>query len=211
MKTRRRIRPREKTRRRFGPAAILSLSIGLLAGCPGPPDRINVQLRKDKQALEEKVASLTTQSAADRARIAALEKSAATAPVLPQERLDRLVTVHSIQIGRLTHWADDGKSLKVYLSPLDADGDTLKAAGSWVVEAFDLSRAGEARIGRWEFEVTQCRGAWVGVLVNQFVFACALAARPEHADITVKVTFRDELTGRVFVDQRVVRVPARQP
>src|SRR5580765_7000498 len=71
------------------------------AGCYHPSEA-NVQLRRDKQRLEGQVAELQQQLSASRARIAGLEQEKGTLPTLPQERLDRMVTVQGIKLGRLT-------------------------------------------------------------------------------------------------------------
>ena len=74
--------------------------------------------------------------AAGRAR-----RQATTVPTLPQERLEELFTVADVTFGRLTGIDDGaaGKPLKVYLTPVDGGGDTIKAVGDVTVEAFDLS------------------------------------------------------------------------
>src|SRR2546426_3363854 len=114
----------------------------ILSGC-GHPSEANVQLRKDKQLLESQIFDLQQQLQSDRARIAGLEKQIGTVPTLPQERLDKLVTVHGIKLGRLTG-GDPGdspgapdKGLKLYLTPVDETGEALKATGTVEVEAFD--------------------------------------------------------------------------
>src|SRR3954468_22649253 len=78
-------------------AAIVAIS----AGCYHPSEA-NIQLRKDKQQFQEQVATLQQQLQAAQARIAGLEQQHGTLPSLPQERLDRMVTVHGIKLGRLT-------------------------------------------------------------------------------------------------------------
>ena len=91
-----------------------------------------------------------------------------TVPSLPHERLATLFTTHGLQFGRLTGPADlDPKQpgedgLKVYVVPTDGHGQPLKAAGSFVVEAFDLAKGDNARIGRWEFPLDQAAKNWFG-------------------------------------------------
>src|SRR5882672_9010962 len=79
---------------------ILAAALAAVGGCYHPSEA-NIQLRKDKQQLQEQVAELQQQRDAALARIAGLEKEKGTLPTLPQDRLDKLVTVHGIKLGRL--------------------------------------------------------------------------------------------------------------
>src|SRR5438552_11507969 len=121
------------TRIDFMRLGIITLT-ALLAGCFAP-QTANIQLRKEKQALEDHVEMLKKERLADRATISALEKRSTTVPTLAQARIDLLFTTHSIKIGRLTGGAatapdaafDD--AIKVYLTPLDETGSAIKATG----------------------------------------------------------------------------------
>lgn len=191
-------------------ASLAAVIVGVVAGCAGP-DAANIELRKKNQELEEKVGSLETKAVADAATIRSLEAKVGTVPTLSKERLDKLFTVHGIKLNRLTGGADfDGKAgddgLKVYATPLDEEGQTLKAAGAFVVEAFDLA-ANPQGLGKWEFDVKAAKEAWNGAAFSyQYVLKCPWQKRPEHEELTLKVTFRDELTGRQVHEQTVVKV-----
>src|SRR5258705_8941140 len=95
----------------------------LAAGGCYHPSEANIQLRKEKQQLHEQVNILQQQLQAAQARISGLEQQHGTLPSLPQERLDGMVTVHGIKLGRLTggdpantaNAPDEG--LKIYLTP----------------------------------------------------------------------------------------------
>jgi hypothetical protein len=95
----------------------------------------------------------------------------------------------------------------VYAAPTDDSGQPLKAAGSFVVEAFDLAKGSDNVAGHWEFNVDLARQDWFGqAMLYTYVLTCPLQRSPEHAELTLKVTFRDELTGREFNVQKVVKV-----
>jgi outer membrane murein-binding lipoprotein Lpp len=187
----------------------------VLSGC-GSPSAVNIKLRKENQALRTKIEDLERRHNADVASIRAHESSATTVPSLPQAQLEKLFTVHGIQFGRLTgpaDWdpsspGDDG--LKIYVTPTDNAGQQLKAAGAIVVEAFDLAAGGNGenvRIGRWEFPLEDASKHWIGqALVYAYVLQVPWQQRPQHSDLTVKVTFTDALTGRTFGEQKVVKV-----
>ena len=193
--------------------ALLAMLVAYAGGC-GKPSAANIALRKENAELRSKIADFERRHQAD---VAALRAggSATTVPSLPQDRLERLFTVHGIQFGRLTGSADWDSStpgddgLKVYITPTDGAGQQLKAAGSFVVEAFDLARGDNARIGRWEFPLDQAEKNWFGrALLYGYVLQCPWQQRPEHPDLTLKVSFTDALTGRVFMEQKVVKINA---
>jgi hypothetical protein len=141
-------------------------------------------------------------------------------PTLPHDRLDRMVTVHGIKLGRLTggdpantaNAPDEG--LKIYLTPVDETGEALKDTGTVDVDAFDLSVGTDNRIGHWSFDANALKSRWRSLgMLRAFVLECPWQKRPEHSKLAVKVTFRDELTGRVYdqIQEVNVKIPATQP
>ena len=186
--------------------ALLLLPIGPLS-CGGP-DSVNIQLRKDKQAMEEKIAALGRENEQLRSQIRSLESDVNSVETLPQDRLAQLFTVAGINIGRLTGRADGFAGLRVYVQPYDEDGDTIKAVGTVTVEAFDLAAGEEAnvRVGRWTFDASENKRRWLsGRLYSGFSFECPWESAPgDGSDLLVKVTFADSLTGRQFEARREV-------
>jgi outer membrane murein-binding lipoprotein Lpp len=195
-------------------SAALLVCACLLCGC-GSPSKANITLRKQMQSMEDQIAELKRQHEADRAQIRGLQQDRPSVASLPQERLDQLFTVHGLSLGRVTGGADldpskpGDEGIKVQVVPTDDAGDPIKAAGSLVIDAFDLSNTrGDTHVGHWEFDVTQARQNWNGF---RFIYSYVLTlpwqqAPPAHPELTVKVTFTDALTGRTFDVQRVVRV-----
>src|SRR5438105_3260874 len=104
-----------------------------IAGCAAP-NSANIQLRKQNQSLRDQIAQLNRRHEADDATIKGLENGGTAVQVLPTGRTERLFTVHGLKLGRLTGGADldpakpgdDG--IKIYIVPIDDDGDSLKAA-----------------------------------------------------------------------------------
>src|SRR5438046_3115801 len=123
---------------------IIVLMFLAATGC-GSPNTASIVVRKQNQDLQVPIATLTRAREADAATIRNLQAPVGTIPTLSQERLEKLFTVHGIQLGRLTGGADLDRSkpgdegIKVYITPTDDDGEPLKAAGSFVIEAFDLA------------------------------------------------------------------------
>jgi hypothetical protein len=122
-----------------------------------------------------------------------------------------------VDIGRLSGAADldprkDGhEGLKVYLRPTDETGTGLKATGTVIVEAFNLGDE-PIRVGRWEIGPEQIKDTWreLGPLEG-FVLTLPWQTVPPSGDISFKVTFTDELTGRRFEEVRhtLAKLPPR--
>jgi len=191
--------------------ALPTTALLFVAGC-GSPSAANIELRKQNQDLQDKITTLTRAREADAATISALQQKVGTLPTLPQDRLEKLFTTHGLKLGRLTGGADLDRSkpgdegVKVYADPTDDDGDPIKAAGSFVIEAFDLASKLPER-GKWTFDTDQTRKCWNGsFLSHQYVLTCPWQSPVQHEELTVKVTFRDELTGREFHTQKVIKI-----
>ncbi len=192
----------------------------LLAGGCTTPDKANIELRKQNQTLQDELDTLRRTHAADEATISGLRESRTTVPLLPEKRLGQLFTVHGFNIGRLTGGADldpakaGDEGIKVYVTPFDGNGDSLKAAGAFDVELFDLARQGNQKIGDWSFPLTDAGKNWYGSLLNCYVLTCPWQTTPTHDELTVKITFTDALTARRFTQQKVIKIqppPSTQP
>jgi hypothetical protein len=197
---------------RAGLGVVCAALPALLWGC-AKPSGANITLRKENQDLRETIAKLEKAREGDAATIRALENRGGTIATLPKERLDRLFTVHGLSLGRLTGGMDDSakpgdEGIKVYAVPMDQDGEPIKAAGAFTVEAFDLANSASPLVGKWTFDVEAARAAWRGsALSHQYVLKCPWQGGPPgHPELTVKATFVDELTGREFGAQKVVTV-----
>lgn len=192
--------------------ASVLLTLGALAivGCGGKPSKANIELRKQNDELQAKIKTLEGERAGDKATIASLQSGATTVPSLSQERVDELFTVTGLKLGSMTGLADldpakpGNDGLKIYVVPRDSSNDALKAAGAFTIEAFDLS-AKEPRIGAWTFTPAQAKQHWVGLgWLYEYVLPCPLETMPDAKELTIKVTFTDALTQRVFTEQKVV-------
>lgn len=183
-----------------------------LAGC-GRPNQENIRLRKFNQSLENRIEDLEKQLAADRATIAGLKDRIGTVPTLPESRLEEMFTVHGIELGRLSGGTDidpqrpGDEGIKVYLRPVDASGEALKATGWVTVELFDLNLPSDNRIGRWEFSPEQLKSMWRSFAVlEDFVIVMPWQKVPQSRSLLVNVIFRDALTQRLFRAQKGITV-----
>ena len=201
---------------------MLAVLLPAPAGCGligGPRNSANIELRKENQALRDQVATLERQREQDAAVIRSQQGPAATSrPVLPREQLGRLFTTHDIKLFRLTGGADldprrpGHEGLKVHVTPLDGDGDPIKAAGAFTVEAFDVAaEGGPAKVGTWAFDLDAARRGWTAVLNRyNYVLTCPWQSTPPRGgSLHVVVTFVDELTGGTFKKSVDVTVDVR--
>lgn len=136
---------------------------------------------------------------------------------LPENvKLENLNRLDKIKIGRYTGFFDkddDGKKEKliVYIEPVDEQGDALKAAGTVEVQLWDLNKTdGEAMLGQWKVETDELKKVWFKTLVTinyRLTFDVADIVETLEEPLTVKVTFTDYLTGKVFNEQKVIKAP----
>lgn len=184
----------------------------MLAGC-GSPNRSNIQLRKQIQTLQDQVNTLTLKNAASQNMIQGLQASRPTIPTLPPDELKKLFVAYGIKFARLTGGADldpdkpGDEGIKAYVSPMDENGTVIQAAGSFVVEAFDLALQGDNRIGRWEFSTPADKSMWHSLLLEaSYELTCPWQKIPVHRYLTLKVTFTDELTHASFAVEKGIEV-----
>ncbi len=190
---------------------VAAAALGLVAGC-GSPSAANTELRKQNQQLQARVDTLTGQHDRDAAAVKAVEASRPTVPTLAADRLERLVTTHGLEFGRLTGGDNPDTvvgpdtMLKVYVVPTDGQGTPIKAAGAFTVEAFDLDSPSHPLVGTWRFSLEQARDLFFDRFsLYTYVLPCPWQTVPAHPDLTVKVTFDDELTGGRFAGQTQVK------
>ena len=125
---------------------------------------------------------------------------------------ENLYHLQKIRIGEYTNIYDkdkDGKieRLIVYIQPIDEDGDIIKAAGSVDVQLWDLSKEGnQALLCKGHVKPEQLKKLWVSALLTHYRLEFDVTGKiDEFKDpLTVKVTFTDYLTGKVFEDQKVI-------
>jgi len=184
--------------------AIAILALLSTAGCFGP-NKANVDLRKKNQELSQKVETLTKQHEADLAYLATADQKQGAVPRLSADRLNELFTASTVEVDKLSNWRDG--LLKVYVVPIDAAGDTLKAAGAVTVEAYDLAKADKPLLGKWEFPAADAGKNWYdSFVVRGYALNCPIASPLDASEITIRATFVDSLTQRTLTAQRVIKV-----
>jgi len=196
---------------------VMAGSVALLAGCYSP-SKANIELRKKNQLLESKIEDLNHRHDADQATIRGLQAGATTVPSLPQDQLADLFTVTGLQFGSLTggyHPDPDQTAdtmLKIYVVPIDDQGDKIKAAGTFHVDLFDLALKSNNRIGAWDFDLAKTRSSWYGRgLLYTYVLDCPWQTAPIDSKLMARISYTDGLTHRLFtVDKAVTVSPLSQ-
>ena len=118
-------------------------------------------------------------------------------------------------MGKRTGFVDgnkDGKKEKllVYIKPYDATGDAIKSAGSVDVQLWNLEeRPEKAMIGQWAISPEELSQMWINSFITGYYRVSLDVNSPElekDKGYTVKVTFTEYITGKVF-EQQLVRTP----
>jgi len=193
-------------------AALLGGALLLATGCTNP-SAANIELRKQNQDLADQVKQLKQQEQGALQVIQGLRDSKPTLPTLPATRLARLYTTHGINFNPLTGGADidptkpGDEGLAVYVFPVDQYGQKLKAAGTFDIEAFDLAEPAQPLVGKWHLDLDQANAGWNSTLLEYtYGFILPFQKPPRHSDITLKVTFLDELTQTTFMNQKLIQI-----
>ena len=139
-------------------AALAAVSGGCAARTLTRPEQAEALVQKNRRLEDDLLAA--------RRRMAQLEAGgAAPAAPAPAPPADPFRAV-AVRFGRFTGGLDsDGKPgcerLRVFLEPLDAEGDVVKRAGALDLELLEAG-AGEPRLlGRWAWSAGELAQAWL--------------------------------------------------
>jgi outer membrane murein-binding lipoprotein Lpp len=191
------------------------LTLFLVAGCANPKEKevLTAQIRQltqENTQLQKQVEQCDSENKGLKDQIQALSE-------LPENvRFENLNRLEKIKIGRYTGFFDkddDGKKEKliVYIHPTDEQGNALKAAGAVEVQLWDLNKTnGQAMLGQWKIEPDELKKLWLETLVSiyyRLTFDVADVVENLKEPPTVKVTFTDYLTGKVFKEQKAIKAP----
>jgi len=201
----------------FSACSVLGFSVLLATfGCQSPGDQMyRLQKQVDSQKarvveLEERIITLQKQSDDQKQQIITLQRIA-------PDRMAKLEVPVKIELDKLSGgYEEPGRAgdagVVAYVRPIDADGDVIKAAGSIVMDVFDLANPPERHlVAHCELDVDHTRQAWRGRLwTNHFTVKCPWPppARkpPEHRALTIRVQFTDYLTGKTFLAETPCRI-----
>ena len=197
-------------------SALLAVMLAPPVGCVrrGQYDKVRLELTSSHDQIRELQADNDTL----RRALTKRDSQIHTLQSLGHKRLEKLAQVARIELGRYSTGVDlDDRSgddaVKVYLCPIDEDGDVVKAVGAVKIRLYDLAAgAGETSLGEYDWSVDQAMKQWSSALISDhFRLICPWkSARPKHDEITVRAEFTDYLTGKTFTAQRLckIRLPA---
>jgi len=190
-----------------------TLCLGPVAGCQKANEDTALivqmeQLTQQNEQLQEQIDQSKTENKELKERVQVLSG-------LPEDvRGENLYSLDRVTIGRLSGFFDkdkDGKREKmvVYMTPVDKQGDGIKATGAANVQLWDLNKAnGEALLGEWDVEPEELKKFWFKTLVAvnyRLAFDISDTVKSFDEQLTVRLTFTDYLSGKVFKNQRVIK------
>lgn len=191
------------------------IAILLLGGCFDSPGTIKqLQQEIDQQNLDLKACELAKFECETRS--AELETRIKNQPRLANVDIDDLFVVDQIKIASRSGGIDlDGKpgdeGVVVYIQPVDAAGDVIKAAGAITIQLIDLTNVGSPKaLATMEYsDPDTVKKSWYGgFLTNHYSFKIPF---PESMDrippeLHVRAVFLDWLTGRELTSSKTVSV-----
>lgn len=215
-----------KPRRAFGTALLTEqwhgarLILPVIAltaplGCFDSPGTIKqFQQEADQHRLD--LANCQREKFECESRCAELTARIENQPKLATVELDDLFLVNGIKILSRSGGIDlddqpGDEGVVVYVQPVDAVGDAIKAAGAISIQVTDLTQLGSPKpLGTFEYAKPEViKQSWYGgFLTNHYTFKCPF---PETAgaipdEVHIRVVFLDWLTGREFSKSATVSV-----
>ena len=187
--------------------------LSFIAGCGDSYTEPPLQEKVDFLTLQQKdLENRLEQSNAENEK---LKKQVQTLSALPENlKGQNIYSLRDVNIGKYTGFFDKDKdgtteSLVVYIEPIDEQGDVIKAAADIEVELWDLNKPdGEALIAKWPaVKPDELKKLWfVGLVKVNYRLMFDIKDKVESFDepLTVKVTFTDYLSGKVFKKQKVI-------
>ena len=187
----------------------------LTAGCDAPGER--VRLANDNQQLRAQNTRLTREVAQRDGTILQLNRQLTSLRQLGPERPIAVFAPVKLKIASLSRGHDyDGKpgddGVRVYLQPIDADGDPVKSPGKISVQLLDDSELGKPRLlGVYVFDrVEELRQMWHGKFLTQhFTVDCPFppgTKLPASRQVSVTAEFVDYLSGATLTAHQSVPV-----
>jgi cell division protein FtsB len=189
----------------------------LVTSCANPDEKESIAVQIE-QLTQEKI-QLQKQIEQSEKENKQLKQQLQVLSGLPKEvKLENLNRLDNIKIGRYTGFFDKDKDkdskkekLIVYIQPFDEHGDAIKAVGTADVQLWNLNKtSGEALLGQWKVESSELQKLWFATMLTinyRLTFDVANIVENMEEPLTVKVTFTDYLTGKVFKEQKAVKAP----
>ncbi len=181
-------------------------------GCEGANRK--APLAERVWTLRQEKKQLTRQLKQSRTEAEQLKKRVQVLSGLAEDKLENLYDLQKIKLTRYTGFYDkdkDGKKEKliVYIQPIDEYDDIVKATGAVDVQLWDLNKEnGQALLGEWHVKPNELKKLWFAtILIINYRLTFDVADKIDNLEeaLTVKVTFTDYLSGKVFKEQKVIK------
>jgi hypothetical protein len=184
---------------------------GALAGCG---NEVQTSLWQQIKTLSEEKTDLTLEVERLRREDETLAQQVSTLAMIDKDvRRAGLSAPEQVRIGRHSglYNKTEGQTpdrLVVYVEPMDAAQDTIKAAGRVQVELWNLAAAPEeAKLAVWQVEADDLKTLWGRGLLGAYyrlMFPLEGILKGDEKDLTLTVRFTDYLTGKILTDQKVL-------
>jgi len=185
-----------------------------IAGCENANSKKTLLVEQIGKLTEQKT-QLENHLEQSKAENKQLTKQMHVLSGLPEEvKGENLYNLQKIEIGKYTGFFDkddDGtkEKLIVYIQPIDEEGDIVKATGDVDVQLWDLNKTEDkALLGQWHVKSDEMKKLWFATLITinyRLTFDIADKVQSFDEPLTVKVTFTDYLSGKVFKEQKVIK------
>ena len=187
--------------------------LAFVAGCDSAYTESPLQERVETLTIQQK--QLESQLEKSKVENEQLQKQIHTLSGLPEQlKGENLYSIQNVEIGKYTGLFDkdkDGKKEKliVYIEPIDEQGDIIKATADVEVELWDLSKTdGGALLAKWPpVKPYELKNLWFSSMLKinyRLTFDITDKVKSFDEPLTVKVTFTDYLSGKVFKKQKVI-------
>jgi len=166
------------------------------------------------------IKQLRNELADTRSQVEKLNKQLTVLRGFTADRMEYLVRVDQVKFGRFTRGYDENKDgldegINVYVVLNDELGDKIKAAGEVGIELWDLAAdEGRRLIQKRRYGLSEVADHWLsGFMTDHYKFRLAWSKekRPSHPNLTLKLNFKEALTGNVFEIQKLITTSASRP
>ncbi len=195
-------------------AILAGCSLVIAAGCESTNAKI--PLAEQVQTLRREKRELARQFEKSKLENKGLKKQIQVLSGLPPGvKPENLYRLQSIKITKYTNFYDKDKDgikekLIVYIQPIDEDGDIIKAVGTVDVRLQDPNKNDDqALLGQWHVEPNKLKKLWFAGFISanyKLTFDVADKIDKLEEPLLVKVSFIDYLTGKVFNEEKLIRI-----